>query len=1621
MKLVSIPRGLVLSCVMVLAGSYSLQAQLPQNHAYQVELRNFMGSLSEEDFDVELRPLTFQEAYFDDGDKVFRSWILRENRGRNHPTFAGLSRQARYFTLSEIERGGEVYLDVGRGQFVSPIETAWWAGWDYPGNPYYNHEGVKLRAAVAAMVDMMMLERYHEDGKGRRSDFAGTNLLRYGYTYSAVKDVLPEPVRAAFEEGMVRLFSRIEEWGPTLIHADMDQFAVAGVWAAAESMDSDDLRRRAREYVAGVYEGAYHEAGYIDHGGGFDPSYQGITFFFASWAALLSDDPFLKERLSQMSKLKAHLSFPEPDEKWTGPSHFATSNDAGSPNDQWGPLHRDIGVGMISDEAKYLLWSGKQRPHWYLEGLPEISSMLWEIESDFRRMSNRITDDGVSDRTPATWSENHWTNGPMAAQEYYMDGAYRAYKDLLDSNSPLMKAPMERDEQFSHQFGDDFLIAKRDNFGLAVHTGQLSRWGSETKISGLSGGGISAFWTKETGSVILGLQKGFQNSTTGPDKWEEWRIWPVHAISGETAAGQPFSSARQKRPKSVYAMNEGDPSVQVSGAINDDNAAPDNAITGEMSYHREFTVKEDGVRVHSRVESDGTDELRHLYEMIPIYLGDRQELNVEIFFKPVTSTWVEATADPVENVMQVRVDRFEGSIIIEFDEPQTLQLSPEVWTTRYQTRSRARNVMVSLLNNNSTDEGLNYGVVYSIYSDRDYNNDSEVEAPPDFPGLLSPEDGTTGTSRNPKLSWKQAIGADNYGLRLAKDSGFEEIVIEQNGISQTTYELESLDFQTTYYWQVTARNEAGTSNWSQGWRFTTRPEPPAQPSAPQIVSPADGSTMISIHPVLNWQASEGGERYGLRVATDSGFRDVVIAETGITGGKFKAENLDDETTYYWQVTTMNSAGISEWSQGWRFTTRPAPAVLPSAPELASPADGSTTISINPVLNWQAAEGGVSYGLRVATDSGFRDVVIAESGITGGEFKAEDLDYETTYYWQVTASNEAGTGDWSQRWKFTTPPEPPAQTSAPHLGSPADGSTTISIHPVLNWQASEGGERYGLRVATDSIFSDVVIAETGMTSGEFKAEGLDYETTYYWQVNAGNEAGTSDWSQGWRFTTRPEPPAQPSAPHLGSPEDGSTTLSINPVLTWQASEGGERYGLRVAKDSVFRDMVMAKTGMTGGEFKAEGLDYETTYYWQLTASNEAGTSDWSQGWRFTTGPEPPVLPSAPHLGSPADGSTTISTNPVLNWQPSGQSQRYGLRVATDSVFSDVVIAESGITGVEFKAEDLDLDYETTYYWQVTASNEAGTSDWSQGWRFTTRPEPAAQPSAPDLASPGLLSPEDGTTGSSRNPVLSWQAAKRGEIYGLRVATDSVFSDVVIDETWITGGEFKAEDLNYETTYYWQVNAMNSAGLSDWSQGWKFTTRPEPVALHSAAQLVSPGLLSPGDGTTGTSRNPVLNWQAAEGDVSYRLRVATDSLFSDVVIAEAGIAGGEFKADGLAHETTYYWQVTAMNEAGTSDWSQKWSFITESDDDLVDEIVLMQNYPNPFNPNTTIIFRVDDNQHVTLNVYDLNGRLVSTLYDGVAASGGLIEVTFNALNLSSGIYIYRLIIGSEVITKRMTLIK
>jgi hypothetical protein len=192
---------------------------------------------------------------------------------------------------------------------------------------------------------------------------------------------------------------------------------------------------------------------------------------------------------------------------------------------------------------------------------------------------------------------------------------------------------------------------------------------------------------------------------------------------------------------------------------------------------------------------------------------------------------------------------------------------------------------------------------------------------------------------------------------------------------------------------------------------------------------------------------------------------------------------------------------------------------------------------------------------------------------------------------------------------------------------------------------------------------------------------------------------------------------------------------------------------------------------------------------------------------------------------------------------------------------------------------------------------------------------------------------------------------------------------------------------------------------------------PVELTSFQAL-------PGDGMV------TLKWTtASETDNDHFVlsrRTASQENFSNIAeIPGNGTSSQshdyQYVDNSVINGATYQYQLADVDINGTTNWHDTIVTVTpESEKAVPSEYALYQNYPNPFNPITTIGFNIKEPGMVRLTVYDLLGREVATLVNGEIAAGAH-SIIWDASNMSSGIYLYRLETGDFTATKKLVLLK
>lgn len=209
----------------------------------------------------------------------------------------------------------------------------------------------------------------------------------------------------------------------------------------------------------------------------------------------------------------------------------------------------------------------------------------------------------------------------------------------------------------------------------------------------------------------------------------------------------------------------------------------------------------------------------------------------------------------------------------------------------------------------------------------------------------------------------------------------------------------------------------------------------------------------------------------------------------------------------------------------------------------------------------------------------------------------------------------------------------------------------------------------------------------------------------------------------------------------------------------------------------------------------------------------------------------------------------------------------------------------------------------------------------------------------------------------------------------------------------------------------------------------------IRTTSGGMYKSPELMTPFNGYTGIDMIPTLEWRGSPWSggsfhrpSSFRVQVARDSAFTNIVYDKSGVTLTKQQLPKLLPLTKYVWRVQSVGKEGSpTKWSPVFSFTTgvttsieKNEGVLPTEYSLAQNYPDPFNPSTVIGFSLPHKAKVLLEVFNLLGQRVEVLIDK-ELDASTYKVDFNVKHLASGIYFYRLLTDDFIQAKKMLLIK
>jgi len=280
--------------------------------------------------------------------------------------------------------------------------------------------------------------------------------------------------------------------------------------------------------------------------------------------------------------------------------------------------------------------------------------------------------------------------------------------------------------------------------------------------------------------------------------------------------------------------------------------------------------------------------------------------------------------------------------------------------------------------------------------------------------------------------------------------------------------------------------------------------------------------------------------------------------------------------------------------------------------------------------------------------------------------------------------------------------------------------------------------------------------------------------------------------------------------------------------------------------------------------------------------------------------------------------------------------------------------------------------------------------------------------------GWVSGSSGTIRKTTNGGASWTAQTSGvttTLYRIDMvnATTGWFigSSGTVRKTTDGGTTWTAQTPNYTSTINWiqmlDVNTGYLCALSgnvrkttNGGANWDTVQTPVTNSLYGLSFInANTGFVSGATGVTIRTSNGGTTWEINNTSASTMNAIYAKNYDSAWV---CGSSGSILRfGDGVT---------------GTVTWSNEIPLQYE----------LKQNYPNPFNPTTTIKFALPVAGKVSLKIYDIVGREVKSLFNGLELNAGTVTYDFDGTNLASGVYFYSLIVNDNKIdTKKMVLVK
>ncbi|HPO62656.1 MAG TPA: T9SS type A sorting domain-containing protein [Candidatus Kapabacteria bacterium] len=673
------------------------------------------------------------------------------------------------------------------------------------------------------------------------------------------------------------------------------------------------------------------------------------------------------------------------------------------------------------------------------------------------------------------------------------------------------------------------------------------------------------------------------------------------------------------------------------------------------------------------------------------------------------------------------------------------------------------------------------------------------------PILLNPLNNEECVQLAAKFHWTTIPNAIAYKIQISDTSSFTNIVREVGNIRADSALVNLQKGVKWYYWRVRGDDNTSVGIWSDSMKFKTTVDNPI------LIAPVNNANYLPLSNELKWKVTSPADSFLVQVTIKNNFHpDSLLFELLVPNptNEFMSVNINTtlyNTRYWWRVKVLNDQPEcgSQWSETWSFRTMYPQAIL------ISPLNLSTCLPITSEYKWHKVANATKYRLQISDSSDFSNILVNVGDIRDTSYTAiAPLGY-TKLYWRVRADDDVNIGIWSNPWSYTS------AVMDPTAIFPVNGQENLPLQFMLQWKDESPNAVYHLQVSKYQNFTDILIDVNNLNNNYYHITLPEYHRNYYWRVIAKINNCSSAWSDVWTFNTSLQPP------NLIYPENHSENLPLSVIFLWELKEQADSYNFNLSTDSTFASssIVIAISGILTPQCAVTNLIANTKYFWRVNAESSLGTSIWSDVYSFRTA----VLgPDVPYLYLPENGSEKLPIDTTLQWLAAPRAVSYDLQVSLNSYFTDNIIDETGLTGLEYTLND--LMYDQTYYWRVRAQNDSGKTKWSYVWVFTTIQL------APD-AKPVLWTPDNSVTNAPISLIFSWYAVNRAVGYQIQIATQADFAgnSIIIDDQPIYVTSRIVAGFEYDKKYYWRVRSFNNGGYGPWADPYNFTTIPDPASV------------------------------------------------------------------------------------------------------------------------------------------------------------------------------------------------